>query len=121
MKLRVLVCGDRKWTDGDAIERELRLLRMRNRVQCVIEGEAPGADTLARIAGKKLRIPVWEYPANWAKYGRAAGPIRNRQMLSEGQPNLVLAFHANLAESKGTVNMINQAMKQGIEVRHYVR
>ncbi|KKN01348.1 hypothetical protein LCGC14_1128740 [marine sediment metagenome] len=48
-------------------------------------------------------------------YGKAAGPIRNKQMLDEGQPHLVLAFHDNIEESTGTKDMVKQAAKRGIE------
>jgi len=82
----------------------------------VIEGEATGADTLARETAKLLDLPFEPYPAQWEKYGRAAGPIRNSQMLLEGKPNAVVAFHTNLAQSKGTANMVNQARKAGLPV-----
>lgn len=43
-------------------------------------------------------------------------PIRNKQMLDEGKPDLVLAFHTDIENSKGTKNMIYQAKKRGIKV-----
>ena len=51
------------------------------------------------------------FPAQWSKYGRAAGPLRNTQMLSEGNPDIVLAFHDNIKRSRGTRNMIVQSLK----------
>jgi hypothetical protein len=53
------------------------------------------------------------YPADWDKYGKAAGPIRNKQMLDEGNPEKVIAFR--FKNSRGTQNMINQAEKAGIK------
>jgi len=90
---------------------------------CLIEGEARGADRMARAIGISLRIPVYGFPADWARYGRAAGPIRNKQMLVEGTPTLVVAFHDNLRNSKGTRNMVEQAVYARIPVvlwRHRV-
>ena len=104
--MRVLICGDRNWKDGRAIKRELVKLKS---VQCVIEGEASGADTLGRIVAELLDIPVQPFPAQWKVYGMAAGPIRNRQMLAEGKPDLVLAFHPEIEKSRGTKNMVEQA------------
>jgi hypothetical protein len=52
--------------------------------------------------------------ANWEKYGKAAGPIRNQEMLEFGKPNLVLAFHNDIANSKGTKHMVSIAEKAGI-------
>src|SRR5438034_11139383 len=102
MPMRVLVCGGRDWTDGEAILRELERIHQETPITAVIEGEAPGADRLARQAADELGIPVVPFPADWKRYGRRAGPARNQQMVNEGQPDLVLAFHANAAPSKGT-------------------
>lgn len=55
--------------------------------------------------------------AEWDKYGRAAGPIRNKQMLLyvlEAKP-LVIAFWDGI--SRGTKNMVSQAEKADVEVR----
>jgi hypothetical protein len=76
-----------------------------------IEGEAKGADSLARDVALELGFKVLSFPADWDKYHRAAGPIRNRQMLTEGKPDLVLAFHQDLTRSKGTKNMVTLARR----------
>lgn len=86
-------------------------------IDVLIEGEAKGADRLAAQAARKLGIPVLPFPAGWNKYGRAAGPVRNTQMLREGQPDYAVAFHDNLAESKGTRNMTEQLTRKGIPWR----
>jgi len=112
--LRVLVCGSRDWEDGTFMLKHLRQLP---KGTTIIEGAAPGADTLAALYAKQLGFEIDEYPANWGKYHRAAGPIRNKQMLEEGQPDVVLAFHEDIAESKGTRDMCIQAKKAGIPVK----
>ena len=53
------------------------------------------------------------FPAKW-EMGRRAGPIRNQQMIDECRPDLVIAFHENIIESKGTKDMVNRSMKAGI-------
>jgi hypothetical protein len=84
---------------------------------CVIEGEAKGADSLARQWAYDNDIPVEKYPADWTAHGRAAGPIRNRKMLTEGKPDIVVAFPSvPLDQSKGTRNMVEQARKADIKV-----
>ena len=113
--MRVLICGNRSWEDKKVIHRELVALKG---VTCVIEGEARGADKLACEVAEELGIEVEKYPANWPKYGRAAGPIRNKQMLDEGKPDLVLAFFDSLLSgSNGTKSMVKLAEEAGIEVR----
>ena len=54
-------------------------------------------------------------PAEWDKYGRSAGPIRNIQML-DMKPVLVLAFY-NKVESKGTSHTVTEAKKRRIPVK----
>ena len=70
---------------------------------------------MAKYLGSKHGFEVEDYPANWNLHGRAAGPIRNKQMLDEGKPDIVYAFHPNISESKGTKDMVRQAKNRGIE------
>jgi len=111
--MRVLVCGDRNWTNIHAIWRHLVGL---SKDTIIIEGEARGVDSLAREVAESLGMKVMPFPADWNKHGRAAGPIRNIQMLKEGKPDLVLAFHPDLEKSKGTKHMVEISKKAGIEV-----
>lgn len=62
---------------------------------------------------RERNIPVRAFPADWTTHGKAAGPIRNSQMLKEGLPDLVVAFLA--PDSRGTANMIAQAEKAGVK------
>ena len=112
--MRVLVCGDRNWTDRLALESALDVIHAQTPFSCVIEGEARGADSLARLWAESRGVLVRKYPALWETYGRAAGPIRNKQMLTDGQPELVIAFHKDIGSSKGTRNMLKQASDAGI-------
>lgn len=111
--MRVLVSGDRQW--GAISERQVDAVRdviatlPTNAV--VIEGEARGADSLARDFALERGLEVERFPARWDEHGRAAGPIRNLQMLEEGHPDYLVYFHDNLAQSKGTAHMVKSALK----------
>ena len=83
------------------------------RPDVIIHGDAAGADRVAGQVAAKLGLEVWKFPANWARYGKSAGPRRNYQMIQEGRPTLVLAFPGGA----GTANMIKQASKAGLTIR----
>ena len=106
----VLICGDRYWSDREAIRRRLKQLP---KDTIIIHGAARGADSIAGEEAKLLGLIVEEFPADWDKYGRAAGPIRNRLMLDR-KPDLVIAFHHDLSKSKGTADTVREATKRGI-------
>ena len=55
---------------------------------------------------------VEEYPADWKKYGKSAGPLRNQRMIDEGKPDLVVAFPGGV----GTADMISRAKAYNISV-----
>lgn len=72
----------------------------------IIQGGAKGADHAALEFSREFYpIQNLTYNALWNKYGKAAGPIRNQEMLIDGKPDLVVAFPGG----KGTANMIKQA------------
>jgi hypothetical protein len=102
---RVLVCGGRKFTDKALVYRTLDALAEEHPAIFVIEGGARGADALARMWRHERLQPGETFHADWKRYGDPAGPIRNRKMLVDGQPDLVLAFPGG----DGTADMIRQA------------
>lgn len=115
MAERVLVCGGRDYVEMDTVSDVLDGIHHRRAdggIGTVISGTATGADTLGEVWAMANRVPVERYEPDWAKYGRAAGPVRNRQMLVEGKPTLVVAFPGG----RGTANMIKQARAAGVPV-----
>jgi len=117
--MRVLICGDRDWTEKYPIYLTVEALYKKHGDNLVIiNGLARGADSIADEIARKF-LPdenVLGFPADWTKYKKAAGPIRNKQMLIEGQPDLVISFHQNIEESKGTKNMVEQSRKASVPV-----
>lgn len=101
------------------IEKALRVVMTETgHAPVVVHGAARGADSLSGEVAEELGCTVEVYPADWLKYGKAAGPIRNKQMLDTG-PDVVLAFHDDLENSKGTRHCVTEAEKRGLEVRKY--
>jgi hypothetical protein len=112
--LKVLITGDRNSSvDFDAMIRKQFSLLPPDSV--VVHGCCKGIDLYAADIATNMGFKTISYPANWDLYGKAAGPIRNKEMLNEN-PDYILAFHPNIKESKGTKNMITQALKAGYRV-----
>ena len=105
---RVIVCGGRDYDNFDAVYSQLESLP---KDTVVVHGAASGADFLAGAAACLIGLDVETYPAKWVTYGKAAGPIRNKQMLESGV-DLVIAFSGG----KGTASMVGLARAAGITV-----
>ena len=117
--MKVLMCGAREWTRSEPIKRELDTLP---KDTIVIHGACKGADSLCGYFARKKGFEVKEYPAEWkdneGNYRPWAGPERNQLMLDlHPDIDLVIAFHSNIAESKGTADMLRRATKAQIEVK----
>jgi len=106
--VRVLVCGQRDFVDQQGLFEVLDFVHALTPISLIIEGEARGADTFAREWAISRGVEFKPFPADWDRYHRAAGPIRNRQMLVEGLPDMGLAFYHDPSASKGTKNMVKQ-------------
>lgn len=119
---RVLVCGGRNFSDVALLWRHLDELARDTsepRIRMVIDGASDdvtgpyvGADYWAHQWALARNIPTVRMHAKWGQLGKAAGPIRNRRMLYEGLPDIVIAFPGN----RGTRNMVQQAIDGGVKV-----
>lgn len=117
--MRVLVCGGRDYADHDAVYRELDKLCLKLKADeeiVVIEGGAKGADRLARDWARVAYVGVITVEADWEKHGRAAGPLRNTEMLVRAKPDLVLAFPGGNGLEGGTGDMVKQALRANVAV-----
>jgi hypothetical protein len=110
---RVLFCGSRTWNKVEVIAKVVERLPEGS---VVIQGDAQGADTIARACAEERGLEVLSFPADWDKHGKSAGHIRNKEMLHRGEPNLVIAFVDTSVESPGTHNMIELAEAVGVQV-----
>ena len=108
----VLVCGGRDYQDRRVVFDTLDRLHEREGVSLLIEGGARGADRFAREWAQERGCPYRTFCAQWKKYGKSAGPIRNAEMLRFGKPQLLVAFPGGA----GTENMIDQANAAGVDV-----
>lgn len=110
---RLLVCGGRDYANKAYLFAILNNYSdQAGGFSVVIHGAARGADSLAGEWASYCGIPIEEYPADWTKDGRAAGPIRNARMIREGKPDLVIAFPGG----RGTADMVRQSRLARIPV-----
>lgn len=79
----------------------------------IVSGGARGADFLGERFAEENFIPLKKFPADWDAHGRAAGIIRNEEMARYA--DMLIAFLSD-PPSKGTSNMIKQAISGGLEV-----
>ena len=117
---RIIVCGGRDFSDYEHFRHSMRSVLSQYQDVLLVSGHAKGADTLAERFAKEAGIPIRVFPADWNKYGKAAGPIRNKQMLDfakEDNP-VVVAFWDG--KSRGTRNMLMQAGEAGIRAHVFL-
>lgn len=119
-KPRVIVCGSREFDDEALMDAALK-----DHVPydaTLVNGGCRGADKLAeKLLARRARFNVVTYEADWKTHGQAAGPIRNRQMLDEEKPELVLAFYKAGAGNMGTKNMVALAKAAGVRVVEFTQ
>lgn len=109
---RVLVCGGRDLQDELLVWNTLDAIHQRTPIALIIEGGARGADRFAYGWAIGAGLGVLTLEADWKKHGKAAGPIRNQQMLAIGRPDLVVAFKGG----RGTADMVRRARATGVQV-----
>jgi hypothetical protein len=119
--MKILVTGDRLWTNKAVIRKAICAAvaeyspTITGQEITLIHGNARGADRLSAEVALELGLRIKVYDADWEAYGRAAGPIRNRAMIKE-EPDIVLAFHNDIASSRGTKDCILAAKKAKLQV-----
>lgn len=102
---KIIVTGGRDYKDAEIVNRTLTCLAP----DMIIEGGAAGADSLGRLWAKENGILCQTFRADWNMNGRAAGPIRNRQMLAAHPDATVVAFPGG----RGTENCVATAKLLG--------
>lgn len=120
-EVRVLVCGGRSYANAEMVERVLETYLGSYPGLVIASGYDPndprfqGADQLAYEWAGRRNVPRRAYPADWKKYGRAAGPIRNQHQLTDFEPHCLVA----LPGGDGTADMCRRARKHNCHVGYY--
>jgi hypothetical protein len=83
---RILICGPTNFADWDVVKTVL----CGYRPTTLLHGHATGVDQLASLYAQLFSLDEMRFPAQWRTHGIAAAAIRNEQMFTYGQPDLVL-------------------------------
>jgi len=115
--MRTIIAGGRNFTDYEDLVETIRFTDNIWTISEVLSGGAKGADYLGEVWASANNVPVQRYPAEWDKYGKGAGFIRNSQMAENAEA--LIAFWDG--ESRGTKHMIEVARHTGlvVVVRNY--
>lgn len=121
MKKRIIIAGSRNYNNYEYVKETLDLVLndLMNEDIEIICGDARGVDMLGKRYADEHSIPVIHFPADWDKYGRSAGVIRNAEMAKYAAKTygILIAFWDG--ESRGTKNMIETASKYGLYICEY--
>jgi len=103
---RYIVCGGRDYSDRSFVYLNLNKMLEYDWNFVLVHGACRGADMLAAGWGEAAGVILEPHPANWNELGKAAGMIRNREMLETGVDGVV-AFPGSV----GTAGMVNMARR----------
>lgn len=109
MSKRVAVVGSRKYPDLGFVREFVRRLARRDPSATVVSGNAPGVDRAAEIEARAVGLDVVSLKADWDSHGRAAGFIRNGEIVQ--QCDVVAAFWDG--SSRGTADTVGKAEAAG--------
>ena len=119
--MKILITGSRTWTDPRPVETVIKECKQEASLQeqtlTVIHGNAPrGADKIVEEIARKHKVLTIPMNANWTRYGRRAGFVRNQQMINEHPDiNKVYAYKEG-TKSAGTEDMIIRAQRCNIPI-----
>jgi predicted Rossmann fold nucleotide-binding protein DprA/Smf involved in DNA uptake len=109
-EMRTIIAGSRNIEEYSLLLEAIKSSGIE--ITSVVSGGAPGVDTLGERYAEENSLTCTRFPANWEKYGKAAGPIRNRLMAANADALIAIWD----GKSPGTKNMIQEAEKKGLQV-----
>ncbi len=112
--MKTIIAGSRTITNYDKVVEAVVTAPWE--VTEVISGGARGVDELGEWYAEQHQLPLRIKPADWSRFGRSAGPIRNQEMAKIGEA-LIAVWDG---ESRGTAHMIETMKKKTDKVHVYL-
>ena len=111
--MRVIIAGGRTFNDYELLYQKCNeALSLQTEVE-IVSGTAGGADRLGEKYAAEKGYPVKQFPADWEKFGKSAGYIRNEEMAKYA--DALICFWDG--ESRGSKHMIDIAKKYNLKVK----
>ena len=118
--IRIIIAGSRDFNDYTLLEKALNKYIEDTKINPdeieIISGHARGADSLGELFAKNNKLQLAKFPAQWDKYGKTAGFLRNREMANYALQETGVLFAFWDGQSRGTNHMINFSREKGLEV-----
>lgn len=112
--MKVIIAGSRNFTDYQKLKKECnQFLLYKKNIEIVSGDHYKGADKLGIQYANEKGFNLIKFPAEWNKFGKTAGPIRNNKMAIFS--DVLIAFWDG--KSRGTKNMICLASQKGLKVK----
>lgn len=108
--MRIVVAGGRDFNNTDLVEYAFKQIGIGPN-DTVVHGACRGADLLCATIAKLYGAKTEAHPADWKRYGKSAGPVRNREMLQSGV-DMLIAFPGG----RGTFNAVMTAKSLDVPI-----
>ena len=113
---KIIIAGGRDFMNYNLLKEKVNKILQEKKLThkiVIISGCARGADALGILYASENAFDVEEYPAEWDKYGKKAGYMRNVEMAENA--DALIAFWDG--KSKGTKHMIDIATERNLPIR----
>ena len=105
--MKTAIIGSRQITDYDLLKQATKGLP----ITAVISGGAAGVDKMAEIYAKENSLPLTIIPANWVKYGKSAGMVRNAEIVKNAD-QIIALWDGQSHGTAATIEMAKKAKKK---------
>lgn len=106
--MKLIVAGSREIIDEEFVSGWLDKMNCALNISEVVSGTCRGPDTFGEDWARENWVHIKRFPANWDEFGRAAGPIRNREMAKYADVAIVFISQG----SRGAKNMMEEMIKE---------
>lgn len=114
--MKLAIIGTRTFTDYNRLEQTLLELYPANQITQIISGGAQGTDALAERFAQQYHLPITIHEAQWSRYGRSAGPIRNQLIVNEAD-HVIAFWDGHSPGTRCTIELAQKANKP-VEIIH---